>query len=63
MVVEEHDTKFEGLPIYYLTAGTGPPLMLLHGAGDNALGWWWAMPTLSATHRVYASNLLSSPDS
>ena len=37
MVVEEQNTDVNGLPIRYLSAGTGPPLVLLHGAGDNAL--------------------------
>src|SRR3712207_1479973 len=63
MVVEEHDIEVDRLPVRYLTAGTGPPLVLLHGAGDNALDWWWVMPTLAATHRVYAPDLPGSPDS
>ena len=38
-------------------------MVLLHGAGDNALDWQWVMPTLTATHRVYAPDLPGSPDS
>jgi 4,5:9,10-diseco-3-hydroxy-5,9,17-trioxoandrosta-1(10),2-diene-4-oate hydrolase len=38
-------------------------MVLLHGAGDNALDWRWVMPTLAATHRVYAPDLPGSPDS
>jgi pimeloyl-ACP methyl ester carboxylesterase len=38
-------------------------LVLLHGAGDNALDWRLVMPTLAATHRVYAPDLPGSPDS
>lgn len=52
-----------GLPIRYLTAGTGPPLVLLHGAGDNALDWKWVLPALARTHRVYAPDLPGSPQS
>jgi pimeloyl-ACP methyl ester carboxylesterase len=63
VVVEEHHIEVDGLPIRYLTAGTGLPLVLLHGAGDNALDWRWVMPTLAATHRVYAPDLPGSPDS
>jgi pimeloyl-ACP methyl ester carboxylesterase len=63
VVVEEHDIEVDGLPIRYLSAGTGPPLVLLHGAGDNALDWRWVMPTLAATHQVYAPDLPGSPDS
>ena len=53
----------DGLPARYLIAGEGPPMVLLHGAGDNALDWWWVMPALAATHRVYAPDLPGSPDS
>jgi pimeloyl-ACP methyl ester carboxylesterase len=63
VVVEEQKIDVDGLPTRYLTAGTGPPLVLLHGAGDNALDWRWVMPALSATHRVYAPDLPGSPDS
>src|SRR3712207_6114013 len=63
MAVKKRDVEVEGLPIRYLTAGTGPPLVLLHGAGDNALDWRWVMPDLAAPHRVYAPDLPGSPDS
>jgi pimeloyl-ACP methyl ester carboxylesterase len=63
MAVEKRDVEVEGLPIRYLAAGTGPPLVLLHGAGDNALDWRWVMPHLAATHRLYAPDLPGSPDS
>jgi pimeloyl-ACP methyl ester carboxylesterase len=63
VVVEEHSIEVDGLPIRYLTAGTGPPLVLLHGAGDNALDWKWVLPALARTHRVYAPDLPGSPDS
>src|SRR5215210_7271411 len=63
MAVEKWDVEVEGLPIRYLVAGEGPPLVLLHGAGDNSLDWRWVMPTLAATHRVYAPDLPGSPDS
>src|ERR671939_361914 len=61
--VEAHNVEIDGLPIRYLAAGEGPPLVLLHGAGDNALDWQWVMPDLAATHRVYAPDLPGSPDS
>ena len=63
MAVEKRDVEVEGLPIRYLTAGMGPPLVLLHGAGDNSLDWQWVMPDLAATHRVYAPDLPGSPHS
>src|SRR5919206_5271263 len=63
VTVEKQEVEIDGLPIRYLAAGEGPPLMLLHGAGDNALDWRWVMPTLAASHRVYAPDLPGSPDS
>jgi pimeloyl-ACP methyl ester carboxylesterase len=61
--VEAQNVEIDKLPIRYLAAGEGPPLVLLHGAGDNALDWRWVMPSLAATHRVYAPDLSGSPDS
>ena len=63
VAAEEQIIEVDGLPIRYLEAGTGPPLVLLHGAGDNALDWRWVIPNLAATHRVYAPDLPGSPDS
>jgi len=63
VTVEKQDVEIDGLPIRYLAGGEGPSLVLLHGAGDNALDWRWVMPTLAATHRVYAPDLPGSPDS
>jgi pimeloyl-ACP methyl ester carboxylesterase len=57
VVVEEQKIEVEGLPTRYLRAGEGPPLLLLHGVGDNALDWQWAMPALASTYRVYAPDL------
>ena len=63
VVIEEQNVEVDGLPIHYVTAGTGSPLVLLHGAGDNALDWRWVLPALARTHRVYAPDLPGSPDS
>ncbi len=61
--LQEHSIYVEGLPIRYLAAGEGPPLVLLHGVGDNALDWAWVMPALARTHRVYAPDLPGSAGS
>jgi len=63
VAVEEHNVEIDGLPIRFRTVGEGPPLVLLHGAGDNALDWRWVMPFLAATHQVYTPDLPGSPDS
>ena len=61
MNLEERHIDVGELPTRYLGAGTtGPPLVLLHGVGDNALDWRWVMPTLARTHRVYAPDLPGS---
>jgi pimeloyl-ACP methyl ester carboxylesterase len=44
IAVDERTVEVDGLPIRYLKAGTGPPLVLPHGAGDNALDWRWVFP-------------------
>src|SRR4028119_1549430 len=63
VVVEEHNVEIDGLTIRYLAAGEGPPLVLLHGAGDNSLDWRWVLRALARKHRVYAPDLPGSPDS
>ena len=63
MAVEAQSVEIDGLPIRYLAAGEGPPLVLLHGAGDNSLDWRWVLPALARKHRVYAPDLPGSPDS
>ena len=55
-IVEER-TNVGGRAARYLTAGEGPPLVLLHALGENALDWSWVLPTLSRGHRVYAPHL------
>src|SRR5215213_7336405 len=62
-IVEAQTVEVDGLSIRYLNVGAGQPLVLLHGAGDNALDWQWVMPALAATYRVYAPDLPGSPDS
>lgn len=45
------------LAIHYLTAGSGSPLLLLHGLGDSAGTWAQVLPALARTHQVYALDL------
>jgi len=53
--IPERQIEVQGLTIRYFEAGTGdPPLLLLHGNGESALDWFWALPQLAAMHHVYA---------
>ena len=63
MTVENQTVAVDGMPISYLSAGEGPPLVLLHGAGDNSFDWRWVLRTLARKHRVYAPDLPGSDDS
>ena len=57
MRVDEQNIEVDGLPVRYLVAGEGPPLVLLHALGESALDWRWVLPALARTHRVYAVDL------
>ncbi len=59
MNIEQHPLDVLELRTRYLAAGTGPTLVLLHGAGENAADWRWVMATLAHTHCVYALDLPS----
>ncbi len=45
-----------------LTAGEGPPLVLLHGDGDTPASWQWVFPALARHHRVLAPSLPGHAD-
>ena len=55
--VLEQTIQVDGVSTRYLTAGKGPPLVLLHGAGDNARDWSWVLPLLGRSHQVLAPDL------
>ena len=57
MIVEERNIDVGRLPIHYLAAGEGPPLVLLHALGESAFDWRWVLPALAHTNRVYAPDL------
>jgi pimeloyl-ACP methyl ester carboxylesterase len=46
-----------GVPTAVLQGGSGPPLLLLHSAGEFAALWMRVLPDLVATHRVVAPDL------
>ena len=55
--IEEWRVAVAGLSTHYLTAGHGPPILLLHGDGESAMDWRGAIPAFARSHRVLAPNL------
>jgi pimeloyl-ACP methyl ester carboxylesterase len=55
--VHEHTVHLGEVHTRYLEAGSGPPLLLLHGAGESATDWRWVMPPLARRNRVVALDL------
>lgn len=55
--VEERFAEVDSIKIRYLTAGSGPAILLLHGVGDSALDWQWIMPRLADRFRLIAPDL------
>ena len=57
--VAMHDRRVSvgGINTQYLEAGTGPPVLLLHGHEQSATSWRWVIPALARTHRVLALSL------
>jgi pimeloyl-ACP methyl ester carboxylesterase len=49
---EEQDITVRGTRVRMLAAGSGDPLLYLHGSGDLGL-WFPALTRLARTHRVY----------
>jgi pimeloyl-ACP methyl ester carboxylesterase len=44
----------DGMRIAYTGAGSGPPLVMLHGAPCDSRTWQWMLPDLSRDHAVLA---------
>ncbi len=63
--VAVHDRRIvvDGTTTQYLEAGTGSPLLLLHGHEQSATSWRWVIPALARTHRVLALSLPGTGES
>lgn len=46
--------------MHYLRAGSGPPLVLVHGLMGHAFSWRFAMPVFARHFTVYAVDLLGA---
>ena len=57
IVVHDRRVTVAGAAAQYLEAGSGPPLLLVHGHEQSATTWRWVIPALARTHRVLAVSL------
>jgi pimeloyl-ACP methyl ester carboxylesterase len=58
--VEECWMDFDGARMRYLRAGSGPPLILLHGLLGYSFSWRFALPALAPYATVYAPDMLGA---
>ena len=57
------EAMVEGERVRYYAAGSGPPVVLLHGLGGSAAVWHRNLPALSGRFRVFAPELWgAAPD-
>ena len=54
---EQRKTKTSGATINFVTAGSGPPLLLLHGYPQTHIEWRTVAPQLAKTFTVVAADL------
>jgi pimeloyl-ACP methyl ester carboxylesterase len=59
-VIEERFATIDGARMRYLRAGSGPPLILLHGLMAYSFSWRLNIPALSRHATVYAVDLLGA---
>ena len=43
-LVSDRRVRVDGVDLQYLEAGSGPPLLLLHGHEQSATSWRWVIP-------------------
>jgi pimeloyl-ACP methyl ester carboxylesterase len=55
--IESKFANVNGVRLHYLAAGTGDPVILLHGYAETSHMWRPLMPELAATHTVIAPDL------
>ena len=57
MRADAHEAVVDGERVRYYAAGSGPPVVLLHGLGGSAAVWHRNLPALSGRYRVFAPEL------
>jgi len=61
--VHSRFTTVNGVRLHYLEAGTGSPIILLHGFGETSHMWLPLIPKLAVNHTVIAPDLRGSGQS
>ena len=61
--IASRTAEIDGVKLHYLTAGHGPPLILLHGYAETSLMWKPIMPLLAERFTVVAPDLPGIGDS
>lgn len=55
--IESKTIQVDGLDVKYYTAGTGEPVVVIHGGGGDARTWWSNITELAEKYTVYAPDL------
>src|SRR4030043_352614 len=56
--IESLKAQIKGYHAHYLKAGSGPPVVLIHGGASDALDWTNTMTALGGRYTFYALDLL-----
>jgi pimeloyl-ACP methyl ester carboxylesterase len=56
--IQQAFTSIDDQKIFFLHAGSGSPLILLHGLGGSSRWWMRTIPTLARHYRVYAPDFV-----
>ena len=63
LTVEHRGVRVNGVRLHVLTAGQGPPMVLLHGWPQTSYAWRKVIPALAQRFRVVAPDLRGMGDS
>ncbi len=55
--VTHHRYRINGIRLHFITAGSGPPLLLLHGTPKNSFYWYRVFPLLTPYFTLVAPDL------